>query len=133
MHINHIKVRGFHLDMYQHVNNARYLEFLEESRWAYFERHPLMEIIHARNCALVLVNIDINYRRPAFNDELLEIRTKVSRIGNKSCRFQQNIYLEGTETLIADAVATFCILDQETHTSVAINDEERALLEEMAL
>jgi thioesterase-3 len=22
-----IKVRGFHLDVYQHVNNARYLEF----------------------------------------------------------------------------------------------------------
>ena len=28
-----IKVRGFHLDVYQHVNNARYLEFLEEARW----------------------------------------------------------------------------------------------------
>ena len=27
-----IKVRGFHLDVYQHVNNARYLEFLEEAR-----------------------------------------------------------------------------------------------------
>ena len=25
-----IKVRGYHLDVYQHVNNARYLEFLEE-------------------------------------------------------------------------------------------------------
>ncbi|EAO9459728.1 acyl-ACP thioesterase domain-containing protein, partial [Raoultella planticola] len=23
-----IKVRGYHLDVYQHVNNARYLEFL---------------------------------------------------------------------------------------------------------
>ena len=28
-----IKVRGYHLDVYQHVNNARYLEFLEEARW----------------------------------------------------------------------------------------------------
>ena len=28
-----IKVRGYHLDGYQHVNNARYLEFLEEARW----------------------------------------------------------------------------------------------------
>jgi len=133
MHINHIKVRGFHLDMYQHVNNARYLEFLEESRWAYFEHYPLMEKIHARNCALVLVNIDINYRRPAFNNELIEVRTKVSRIGNKSISFEQNIYLEGTETLIADAIATFCILDQETHTSVEISQDERTLLEEMAV
>ena len=28
-----IKVRGYHLDVYQHVNNARYTEFLEEARW----------------------------------------------------------------------------------------------------
>lgn len=133
MHINHIKVRGFHLDMYQHVNNARYLEFLEESRWAYFEHFPLMEKIHARNCALVLVNIDINYRRPAFNNEMLEVRTKVTRIGNKSCSFEQNIYLEGTDTLIADAIATFCILDQQTHQSVPMSDDERELLQEMSL
>ncbi len=25
-----IKVRGYHLDVYQHVNNARYLEFLRK-------------------------------------------------------------------------------------------------------
>ena len=37
MHHTPIKVRGYHLDLYGHVNNARYLEFLEEARWAYFE------------------------------------------------------------------------------------------------
>ncbi len=31
-----IRIRGYHLDGYGHVNNARYLEFLEEARWAYF-------------------------------------------------------------------------------------------------
>jgi thioesterase-3 len=25
-----IKVRGYHLDVYQHVNNARYLDFLKK-------------------------------------------------------------------------------------------------------
>ena len=28
-----IKIRGYHTDLYQHVNNARYLEFLEEGRY----------------------------------------------------------------------------------------------------
>lgn len=27
-----IRVRNYHLDGYGHVNNARYLEFLEEAR-----------------------------------------------------------------------------------------------------
>lgn len=28
----HINARGYHLDVYRHDNNARYLEFLEEVR-----------------------------------------------------------------------------------------------------
>lgn len=30
-----LTVRNYHLDGYGHVNNARYLEFLEEARWAF--------------------------------------------------------------------------------------------------
>lgn len=37
-----IKIRGYHTDSYQHVNNARYLEFLEEARWQIVEE--FMEI-----------------------------------------------------------------------------------------
>ena len=35
--ITAIKVRGYHADLYGHVNNARYLELLEEARWNHFE------------------------------------------------------------------------------------------------
>ena len=36
MHESEVRVRGFHVDVYQHVNNARYLEFLEDARWHFF-------------------------------------------------------------------------------------------------
>lgn len=36
-----IKVRGYHLDVYQHVNNARYLEFLEEALGRHGEQRKL--------------------------------------------------------------------------------------------
>jgi len=32
--ITEIKVRGYHMDFYGHINNARYLELLEEGRWS---------------------------------------------------------------------------------------------------
>jgi thioesterase III len=38
VHTIDIKVRGYHLDVFSHVNNARYLEFLEEARWAAIEK-----------------------------------------------------------------------------------------------
>ena len=133
MHVNYIKVRGYHMDVYQHVNNARYLEFLEESRWSYFEQYPLMEKIHGRGCALVLANININYRRPALINEVLEVQTKIAKIGNKSCTVQQYVLLKGTDIPVADATVTFCMLDQSSNHSVVIDGDVRALLEEMAV
>lgn len=133
MHITDIKVRGYHLDIYQHVNNARYLEFLEEARWDFFEQFPLVEKIHGFNLAFVLVNININYRRPAFIQEVIEIRTNVASIGTKSAIIEQLMYLKGTDTLIADASVTFCVLDQASHKSVVIEGEVRELLEQMSL
>lgn len=133
MHTTEIKVRGYHLDIYQHVNNARYLEFLEEARWSFFETYPLTEKIHKLNLAFVLVNININYRRPAFVQEVLEIRTKVAKVGNKSCMITQGIYLQGTDTLVGDAEVTFCVLDQGTHKAVVIEGEVRELLLQMSV
>ncbi|HBB1082702.1 TPA: thioesterase, partial [Escherichia coli] len=52
-----IKVRGYHLDVYQHVNNARYLEFLEEARWHGLENSDSFHWMTAHNIAFVVVNI----------------------------------------------------------------------------
>ena len=38
-----IKVYGYHLDMYGHVNNARYLEFLETARWQLIEANMKLQ------------------------------------------------------------------------------------------
>jgi len=40
-----IKVYGYHLDMYGHVNNARYLEFLETARWQLIEAKQVQKSI----------------------------------------------------------------------------------------
>jgi len=132
MFVSEVKVRGYHLDIYQHVNNARYLEFLEEARWCFFEQYPLVQTVHKSNYAFVLVNININYRRPAFVNEVIEIRTQVSKIGNRSCTIHQALVLKGTDTLVAEADVTFCVLDQDKHVAVPIEGEIRELLTTMS-
>ena len=49
-----IKVRGYHLDIYAHVNNARYVEFLEEARWALFDDSEVGKDMISRGFALYL-------------------------------------------------------------------------------
>lgn len=79
-----IKVRGYHLDVYQHVNNARYLEFLEEARWDGTESSPAFHWMTARNIAFVVVNININYRRPAVLGDVLTVTSKLEQLNGKS-------------------------------------------------
>jgi acyl-CoA thioesterase FadM len=60
-HLTEIKVRGYHLDLYRHVNNARYLEFLEEARWSLLESRATLDYLQSNGYAFVVVNININY------------------------------------------------------------------------
>lgn len=129
-----IKVRGYHLDIYHHVNNGRYLEFLEEGRWDYFDRHQFIQLFEAQNLAFVVANINISYRRPAYAGDVIRISTRMEKIGNKSAQMLQEVrLLEDSEatTLVADAVVTFCLMDAKTQKSVPIEGNARAVLQAM--
>lgn len=117
-----IKVRGYHLDMFRHVNNARYLEFLEEGRWAYFDKKPQF-FYRLRGVTFFVVNININYRRAASLGDMLDVQTHLSKIGNTSGVLHQEIYNTKTEELIVDADITFVIADSETQKPLNLKDQ----------
>ncbi|MCP4023889.1 MAG: thioesterase, partial [Desulfobacteraceae bacterium] len=53
-----IKIRSYHTDQYQHVNNARYLEFLEEGRWQLLEDYIDLETFMTQGYLFFVVNIN---------------------------------------------------------------------------
>lgn len=126
-----IKVRGYHLDVYGHVNNTRYLEFLEEARWAIKEKYFDFPETHNKGFGFVIVNTTINYRNPAELGDTLEIRTHLLKIGGKSAAFRHEIYLAGTEKLIADADVTFVIIDRKSGKAVKLDNKWGSQLEKI--
>ena len=124
-HKSEIKVRGFHLDIYQHVNNARYLEFLEEARWEYLEETGDIAFFQSLGLAWVIVNININYRAAATMGQTLEIDTGLSKLGGKSAVFHQQITVKGTDIVVADADITFVLMDQKTGKAIPIEAQIR--------
>ncbi|MBL4704852.1 MAG: acyl-CoA thioesterase [Flavobacteriales bacterium] len=122
-----IRVRGYHLDGYQHVNNARYLELLEEARWQHYENYPPSYFIE-KNWAFIIVNINISYKKSAVFGDVLEIHTQVSKIGNTSMSFHQEIFIKGSGTLSVVADVTFVILDVKTNKVVPMEGELKAVL-----
>jgi thioesterase-3 len=106
-----IKVYPFHLDMYGHVNNARYLEFLESARWDFIAENMDLRELEKLDITFLVVNININYRHPAILGHILEIHTGMSHISGKSAKVHQEIRIKGSDRIVADADITFVIID----------------------
>lgn len=126
----HIKVRGFHIDVFQHVNNARYLEFLEEARWEWLDGEPAAQWMAENQIAFIVVNININYRRPSVLGDLLRIDSQLLKLNGKSGVMKQTITLEPESIPVADAELTFVCIDLRSQKALPIEGELRAKLEE---
>ena len=126
-----IKVRGYHLDVYQHVNNARSLEFREEARWDGLENNVNFKWMTTNNIAFVVVNININYRRPAVLGDRLTVTSHVKQINGRSGVLSQVVTLEPGGEVVADALVTFVCIDLKTQKALALEGELRERLEEM--
>ena len=111
IHTIDIKVRGYHIDLYGHVNNARYLEFLEEARWAIFDNKLGLEDLAKDGFAFNVVNINISYRRPAYLHDILSVETSVVKFGVRSATLHQLVKNKKDGETIADADVTFVMLD----------------------
>ncbi len=110
-YLTEIKVRGYHADFYGHVNNARYLEFFEEDRWAHLESSLDLQEWASRGLIFLVVNINVNYRKAVGVGETVLVSTEIDKIGNKSAVLLQKIVLKETGEVAADALVTFVISD----------------------
>ena len=130
-HHTRIKVRGYHLDLFGHVNNARYLEFLEEARWNQFEDEGNLALFLESGLALVVVNINIDYRHPATMGDQLLVETGVQSIGKRSAVIHQRVLLEGSDTVVAEADVTFVVFDAKQNKAVALEGQLQEQLQKM--
>ncbi|QCR36893.1 YbgC/FadM family acyl-CoA thioesterase [Nissabacter sp. SGAir0207] len=126
-----LKVRGFHIDVYQHVNNARYLEFLEEARWEWLSALEGFQWMKAQGIAFIVVNININYRRPAVLGDVLRIDSQLARLNGRSGVVNQVITLEPTGEVVADAALTFVCIDLKTQKALPLEGELLARLSQL--
>ncbi|AWK43471.1 YbgC/FadM family acyl-CoA thioesterase [Photorhabdus laumondii subsp. laumondii] len=123
-----IKVHGYHIDLFQHVNNARYLEFLESARWEWLHKHSVVEWIQRNNVGFAVVNININYRSSAVLGDELEVDCRLTELRNRSGVFSQEIIRRRNNQLIADAKTTFVWIDRKTQRALSIEGELREIM-----
>ncbi|HCM64620.1 MAG TPA: thioesterase [Morganella sp. (in: Bacteria)] len=120
-----IKVLGYHIDAFGHVNNARYLEFLEAARWDWLESYDAYRWFKQMDIAVVVVNININYRLPVHLGERLIIDSYLQHSGQKSGVLKQIVTWQEDKQVVADAEVTFVFINLKTGKALPIEGEIR--------
>lgn len=105
------QVRGYELDSFGHVNNAVYLNYLEQARWEIVQKLGILELFKANNSFLIVVETYIKYINELNIFENADVETKMIRKGF-FVEFKQNIFSE-SKGKIAKATVKCLFVDQE--------------------
>jgi acyl-CoA thioester hydrolase len=107
-----LRVRTYECDSYNHVNNANYLNYLEYARYEYLKdiNFDYPKAIQA-GYGVYIARIEIDYKRPAFVDDTLTIKSKPIKKGAVSGIISQEIW-RGDDLLI-QAKVTWAFVDSK--------------------
>jgi acyl-CoA thioester hydrolase len=124
-----IPIRYEDIDMLQHVNNAKYLAYLEQARIQY-ARDVLNWDGDWKTLDMIVARIEIDYRKPVYLNDTLGVWTRCSRIGNKSFDFEYVFVVTDADasTVVATARSVMVQFDAETQTSCAVHPTLRAAI-----
>jgi thioesterase-3 len=115
-----IIVRSTDIDVLGHVNNAKYLEYLEWGREELYEKLGLAyESFLELGVQTVIVNININYRKECKQGEHLTIVTSPERLGRTSFVLLQEI-VNAKNEIVADAKVTTVTIGVESRSPVPV-------------
>ncbi len=121
-----LEVRFRDCDPMGHVNNAVYLTYLEQARFAHWRsvrRFASGEDVPG----VILARAEIDFRRPARYGDLLEIRIGVAAIGRTSFTYEYEI-VDQDGNMVATAKTILVAYDYAAGRPVPVPDDVRALL-----
>ena len=134
-HRHRVEVRLADTDAMGHVNNSNYLTYVEIARVAYYEQvtgNALPIGTHGAEEGMILAEIRMTYRSPAFYGETLQVETRVERIGRTSFGMVHRITAPesryGPARLVAVADSTLVSYDYTEEHPIPVPEEWRAAM-----
>jgi YbgC/YbaW family acyl-CoA thioester hydrolase len=108
MHRTTIAVRWAELDPYHHVNHATYLSYFEHARIAALDEIGWdMVTLEAAGFRVVVVRLDVRFRKPATGGDRLEVVSAVTHVGASASTWSQALVRDG-DTLVEATIEAAC-------------------------
>lgn len=116
-----ITVNQSDLDELNHVNNIRYVEWVQDIAKAHWQKNVTSKV--NKSYFWVLIKHCIEYKSEAFLNDVIVLKTYIEKSeGVKSKRIVE-ITNKQTQKLIARSETTWCLIDSETKRPARVTKE----------
>ncbi len=119
-----VQIRFTDVDMLGHLNNNIYFAFMDLAKIDYFKT-IFGKLPDMRSIDMVVVHIDIDFYKPTFFGQRVEVWSTVTAIGNKSFHMEQRIVDCDTKETHCRATVVVSGFDPATNKSLPIADSWR--------
>ena len=126
-----IEVRYGDLDPQGHVNNAKHLTYFEQARIAYWIKLGLFTKDQSfMELGVILADAHITYLAPIYYGQNLKVGVHISKVGNKSMTWMQNIVDVDTGKELANGEVIMVAYDYRAEKTISIPQEWREKINE---
>tara|TARA_B100001057_G_C22752156_1_gene912236 strand:+ start:853 stop:1287 length:435 start_codon:yes stop_codon:yes gene_type:complete len=123
-------VRYYELDPQGVMHNANHVALFDQAITSYYKHvnYDYMSDIEETKKDFHTVQVLVQYNKPLYFDQDIEIGVKVKEIGNSSMTWIMGMFLKETGDLVSSCEAVHVYTDQTTMKPTPITDELKAKL-----
>lgn len=121
-----IQVRYGDLDPQWHVNNARFLTYLEQARFAYLIELGLFDGKSYLDLPFIVADMHIVYLAPITLLQTVIVGVRIARLGGKSLKIEYRLEDQDSGQALATAENTMVTYDYQALKSIPIPENVRA-------
>jgi YbgC/YbaW family acyl-CoA thioester hydrolase len=120
-----IPVRPDDIDMFQHVHNSRYLDYVQAARYDQMVRcyKMSMEEFMITGYGFVVKRAEINYKRPLVMGDIMLISTQVKEFNGSDIIVEFEIVNKKNEKVCCDGQMLYTMINLKTGRSEKISEE----------
>lgn len=120
-----IPVRPDDIDMFQHVHNSRYLDYVQAARYDQMVRcyKMSMEEFMITGYGFVVKRAEINYKRPLVMGDIMLISTQVKEFNGSDIIVEFEILNKKNEKVTCDGIMLYTMINLKTGRSEKISED----------
>jgi acyl-CoA thioester hydrolase len=120
-----IEVRYADLDPQGHVNNAKYLTYIEQARTQYIRYLGLWPSGSFLDIGIILADVQMTFKTPILFGQAVRVGARVAQIGKKSFKMDYSLEDAADRKELAHATSVLVTFDYHTGKTIFVPEQWR--------